>query len=88
MAVTDLLTLCVRVCSVSTTAGVRLIWERDGVLIDSLPGALQLQLGVHPVQLVDEGHYTCRVEFSASEHPNQPTLPPVSAGTLTVLGKA
>lgn len=58
------------------------MWERDGVLIDSLEGALQLQLRVDPVQLVDQGHYTCRAEL-----PNQPHLAAVSAGTLTVLGK-
>ena len=65
--------------------GVRLIWERDGSLIDSVQGSLQLQLRVSPVQVVDSGHYTCRAELT---DPTTPNLPAESAGSLTVLGKA
>lgn len=70
------------------TAGVRLIWERDGVVIDSLQDAAQLHLTLHSIQRIDQGRYTCRAEFSPTQHPTQPALTPVSAGTLTVLGKA
>lgn len=69
-------------CRVADTTGVLLVWERDGVLIDSLEGAAQLVLRVSPVQLVDGGHYTCRAVL-----PGQHNLSPVSAGVLSVLSK-
>ncbi len=63
-----------------------MVWERDGNIIDMLDGALQLQLLIPSVEVVDQGNYTCRVELSSPHAPRQ--IGPVSGGTLTVLGKS
>ena len=60
------------------------MWERDGNFLLDRNGSNLIQLIVHP-QLVDQGHYTCRVELSFPHTPGQ--LGPVSAGWLTVIGK-
>lgn len=76
-------------CRVSGDVMVRFVWERDGQLIDSSEamGILQLQLRIAAVEQVHVGEYSCRVELTPQTGGTPDILGPMTAGTLTVLGK-
>ena len=68
-----------------TGTGVRVIWERDGNPIRQFDGQLQFQLLIDPVEVADQGNYACRVVLSSPHSPGE--IGPISAGTLTIIGK-
>lgn len=77
-------------CRVSGDVMVRFVWERDGQLIDSSEamGILQLQLRIAAVEQVHVGEYSCHVVLTPQTGGTPATtLGPMTAGTLTVLGK-
>lgn len=67
----------------------RFVWERDGVELDRVDGVDQLQLHYLEVEQVHQGEYTCHVMLiPRSGEGITISLPPVSAGTLNVLGRS
>lgn len=69
----------------------RIIWERDGNMVDDIilregPN-YQLEYRISQVEQVHQGDYTCRAVLTPQLQGSTVTVPPVSAGMLTVIGR-
>ena len=69
----------------------RIIWERDGAMVDEIDlregPNYQLEYRISQVEQVHQGEYTCRAVLTPQSSGATISIPPVSAGVLTVIGR-